>query len=90
MGLSKTKIMARKCEVTNSVCGDFLDRNHIQPTPSHIIRYFNLVYDNEIVGSMTASRHHRQNAEGNPIILSRLCFKDGVTVQGGASKLFKH
>ena len=39
---------------------------------------------------MTVSKHHRQNIEGNPLILNRLCFKNGYTIQGGASKLFKY
>lgn len=38
---------------------------------------------------MTASHHHRQNSIGKPIVLNRLCFLEGCSVQGGASKLFK-
>lgn len=32
-------------------------------------------------------RHTRQRDD---LVLDRLCFKDDVTVRGGASKLFKH
>jgi len=88
LGLNTERIMARKCKVDNSSCADFIDYNHIQGYGQGTIKYFNLVYSNEIVASMTASHHHRQNNKEDNIILNRLCFKDGVSVQGGSSKLF--
>ena len=89
IGANNKKIAARKCEITNEKCREFIDNNHIQGHGNGTIKYFNLTYNDEIVASMTASKHHRQNTKGNPIVLNRLCFKDGVSVQGGASKLFK-
>lgn len=88
-GNNKEKIGARKCNINYKECKDFIDSNHIQGYKSKCIKFFNLVYKDEIVASMTASTHHRQNIKGNPIILNRLVFKDGLTIQGGASKLFK-
>jgi hypothetical protein len=89
LGLSAIKIAARKCEMNDFPCDWFLNENHIQKPPV-CLKYFNLIYNNQTIACMTASRHHRQNIEGNPVVLSRLCFKDGVTVQGGATKLFKY
>ena len=89
LGKNVINVPARKCLITHDRCDWFIDSNHIQ---GKVIakKYFNLVYNGEIVASMTASDHHRQNVAGNPIILSRLCFKDGMNVQGGSSKLFKY
>ena len=83
-------IAARKCSINNENCKTFINKHHIQGYGIGTIKFFNLIYNNEIVASMTVSRHHRQNVEGNPLVLNRLCFKNGYTVQGGASKLFKY
>jgi len=83
-------IAARKCSINNENCKVFVNQNHIQGYGIGTIKFFNLIYNNEIVASMTVSKHHRQNIEGNPLILNRLCFKNGYTIQGGASKLFKY
>lgn len=88
LGLNEQRIMARKCIISHVPCLEFLNANHIQKPPKNIIKYFNLEYGGEIVASMTASKHHRQ-INGNPIVLSRLCFSDNTTVQGGSTKLFK-
>jgi hypothetical protein len=84
LGLNMTKIMARKCSMSNDNAHEFIQSNHIQGDTVNVL---DLIYDGEIVASMTASRHHRQNGEDSDVVLSRLCFKDGVNVQGGASKL---
>jgi len=89
VGANEIKIAARKCQITHDVCKDFLNSNHIQGYGQGTIKYFNLVYNDEIVATMTASKHHRQNSSNGSIVLNRLCFKDNITVQGGASKLFK-
>lgn len=88
LGVNQVKIPGRKCLVTNDECKDFFNDNHIQGYGQGTIRYFNLVYDGEIVASLTASKHHRQNASVSDIVLNRLCFRDGYNVQGGSSKLF--
>ena len=88
IGLNEKKIMARKCEITNDSCREFFEDNHIQGYGRRTIKYFNLLFNEEIVASMTASTHHR-NSNKDSIILNRLCFSDNATVIGGASKLFK-
>ena len=88
LGLNSIKIAARKCVVANYSSKEFIDENHIQGWGARTIQCFNLIYNNEIVGSMTASPHHRQNVEDGVIVLNRLCFKDGYSIQGGASRLF--
>lgn len=89
LDLNSVKIPARKCQVTNTECAEFIDANHIQGHGNRTIKYFNLEHDGRIIASMTAAPHHRQNTESGVIVLNRLCFADGVNVQGGASKLFK-
>ena len=83
------KVAGRKCEVSENVCKEFIEANHIQGYGHGTKKYFNLVYGGKVVASMTASKHHRQNV-GNSIVLNRLCFDSGVNVQGGSSKLFKY
>jgi len=89
LGINSEKIAGRKCTVTNDEQKKFMNDNHIQGYGQGTIKWFNLEYNGEIIASMTASHHHRQNVKRNNIVLNRLCFKDGVNVQGGASKLFK-
>jgi len=89
LGLNNTKIMARKCSIDNEPCSSFYDANHIQGYGRGTIKFFNLVYNEQIVASMSASRHHRQNNDKRDIVLNRLCFADNTSVAGGASKLFK-
>ncbi len=89
LGLNDRKIAGRKCGFNSSKQNHFFRDYHIQGAPSLVLKYFNLVYDGEVVASMTASKHHRQNAVRNSVVLSRLCFADGCNVQGGVSKLFK-
>lgn len=88
LGLCSNRIMARKCRLDMSRQDQFFERYHIQGAPSLLVATFNLIFDGEVVASMSASRHHRQNADESSVVLSRLCFADGCNVQGGASKLF--
>jgi len=83
------KIYARKCQINNEECKDFIENNHIQGYGRRTKIYFNLTYNNQIVASMTASSHHRQNINNDIVVLNRLCFADDITVVGGSSKLFK-
>jgi hypothetical protein len=89
LGKNEIKVPARKCLITHDDAKNFIDDNHIQGSTNSTIKYFNLEYKGEIVGSMTAAKHHRQNSDENDIVLSRLCFKDNTNVQGGSGKLFK-
>ncbi len=88
LGVNEKTIFARNCNVNNNACADFIENNHMQGCGKNAIRYFNLEYNGEIIASMVASTHHRQNADLGAIVLSRLCFKSGVHIPGGASKLF--
>ena len=90
LGVNNISIGARDCIINNDICKEFLENNHLQGYGTGTIKFFNLKYNDEIIASMTASKHHRQNIEGNPIILNRFCIKQGINVQGGASKLFKY
>ena len=66
---------------------EFCRRYHWQgATILHVQYAMGLFMDEELVGVMTLAPHHRQQATG-PMVLNRLCFKEGVTVVGGASKL---
>jgi hypothetical protein len=86
--LNDIKIGARECTITTVSSAMFLNQHHLQGYGKKAIKCFNLVYNNQIVGTMTAAPHHRQEIEGKPIVLNRMCFEGGVTVQGGVSKLF--
>lgn len=88
LSIHDKKIFARKCKINHESCRDFFENNHIQGYGNRTIKYFNLTYEDKIVASMTASSHHRQNADPNIIVLNRLCFEDGIQVVGGASRLF--
>lgn len=89
LGLNSVNIMARKCSIDYSNQSEFIERNHIQGKPHLVQCYINLIYDNRVIASLVGSRHHRQNRGDDAIVLSRLCFADGVNLQGGSSKLFK-
>ncbi len=89
-GLNTNRVAARKCTITHNNASSFLEAYHIQGKPRDVLRYFNLEYNGEIVGCMTASKHHEKtNNDKGVCVLSRLAFKDNTTVQGGTSKLFK-
>lgn len=85
--LNETRIVARDCVITNSSAKDFIESYHIQGNRNGVIRYFNLVYNNDIIGSIAAHRHIRKN-DNKTIVLDRLCFKEDYFVIGGANKLF--
>jgi len=90
LGENKISIAGRKCLITNTNTKQFIEDNHIQGKPHTALKYFNLEYNGEIVASMTAGRHHRQNSDSKDVVLSRLCFAENTNVQGGSSKLFKY
>lgn len=87
LGVNK-KIYARNClvaEIPPTVGRRFIDDHHIQgPSPSKV--YYGLYYNEDLVGAVSAGKHHRNYPQ---LVLNRLCFKDGVSVVGGSSKLFK-
>lgn len=86
--LNKEKIPARKCvlvELSSKERSEFLNQNHIQGNSGANLGY-GLKYNGELVACMTFS-HPKNNKYTWE--LTRYCTKHGVTVQGGASKLFK-
>lgn len=82
------KIGARKCKAVKISLkdnDDFCKLNHMQGNGKHTIITWGLIYNGDIVGTLSLGKHHRQY---NVIVLNRLCFKVGYKIQGGASKLF--
>lgn len=84
------KIFARKCKIinVNNLNKDiFLNNNHIQGSDKSSIR-IGLEYKNELVGIMTfvKSRYDKKYEYE----LSRFCNKCGITIVGGASKMFSY
>jgi hypothetical protein len=92
MGLNEKRIYARDCQfkpIDKTEAATFLEENHIQGAARLTTHSFGLFMDSELVGVVTYGKHHRKS-EANLIVLDRLCFKYGITVVGGASKLFKN
>lgn len=89
LNINSDKVMARKCVFNHDKCRYFINENHIQGYGQGTIKFFNLIYNDNIIASLTVSKHHRQNTDKKALVLNRLCFKDGMTVTGGASKMFK-
>lgn len=90
LGIFERKFFARKLvvkEIENSVAKKFYDDYHIQGRDSNSQISAGLFAAEELVGVMTFGKHHRK-AEMDVFTLSRLCYKNGVSVVGGASKLF--
>lgn len=85
---SSRSIQARKCEVREidaATHRSFCDEYHIQGSNKLAVASFGLFFRDELVGVLSLGRHNR-NAE--EIVLDRMCFKQGVRVVGGASKMF--
>lgn len=92
LGVYDRRIYARKCKVENitkEVYFSFSNHHHLQGASRGSAVRFGLLHDGELLGVMSLGRHHRQNGRSDAIVLDRLCFKSGVQVIGGASKLFK-
>lgn len=92
MKKNETKLYARECTVeivTAEKVKDFFDKNHIQGFGNGTKWSVVLKYNNEIVGAMSCGRHPNPVDDSNMAVLNRLAFKAGVTVSGGASKMFK-
>jgi hypothetical protein len=92
MGKNTIKIYARDCEIVeldSKEASKFFEDYHIQGAPSASFVAFGLKYNGEIVGVMDGGGHPRRSRPTEKdLYLNRLCFKTGVTVVGGASKLF--
>lgn len=82
------KKFARKCnvkEISLDEHKDFCETNHILGSNNLSKIAFGLYFDEELVGTISLGRHHRGSED---LVLDRLCFKDGIQVIGGSSKLF--
>ena len=88
LGLT-TKIGARKClikEVNKEESKEFLEKNHIQSDCVESKRY-GLYSNNELISLATFKLMKRDTGIYE---LKRFCNKQGISVIGGLSKLFKH
>lgn len=91
LGIFEKRIYARKCEVkeiSKKEMGDFCDLYHLQGANKLSTVCFGLFYENELCAVVDLGRHHRKK-DKDILVLTRLCFKSGFQVVGGASKLFK-
>lgn len=90
VGKFKKRIYARKCttkEISKKEFIDFCDQYHIQGGNVLAKVCFGLFHENKLVGVMDLGVHHRKKLN-NEMVLTRLCFKKGYQIIGGASKLF--
>lgn len=89
IGVFEKRIFARNCEFIklDENPYSFFDKNHIQGSPNTIDKSFGLIDNNEIIGCVSFSKHHRNN---DVYVLNRLAFKDNIQCVGGASKLIKN
>ncbi len=93
LGRTEKLIYGRECEIRQigkKECNDFLNENHLQGWCPSQIKY-GLFHKDELVSVMTfgKSRHFIGNGKTEYELL-RFCNKTGISVIGGASKLFKH
>ena len=86
------RIYARKCvakEISKKEFIDFCDNYHVQGGNNLAKVCFGLFYDDELIGVMDLGKHHRKQVK-DEMVLTRLCFKAGYQITGGASKLFSY
>lgn len=94
LNMDKIRIGARKCEVREidkKECKQFIEENHIQGFIGY--KYgFGLFYERKLVSVMTFGKLRRnlgyKDEDGTYEIL-RLCSKEGISINGGASKMLK-
>lgn len=90
-GESTIKVNARDCEakqIDKATCRAFIDKNHIQSPSALSIVSFGLFLNDELIGIISGGKHHRDNTS-KILVLERMCFSDGYTIRGGASRLLK-
>jgi len=83
------RLGARRCvvlEVPRADAAAFLDAYHLQGSSRLSLVVFGLYDDGDLLGVLSLGRHNRQ-LQVNMVLLDRLCFKPGVQVIGGASRL---
>lgn len=87
LGKFDIKVFARKCEcieIDRHIGGEFVEQHHILGCKVMSKVYFGLIYEDRLIGVTSLRLHHRNSKE---IVLDRMCFADGVSVVGGASKM---
>jgi hypothetical protein len=83
------KIAARKTIVKQiPFPRDFLESNHLQGAGSPTSTNYGLYLDNDLIAVMTFGRPRFTKDQEWELV--RFATKQGISVQGGASKLFKH
>lgn len=88
-GTEIKKIYARKCKVkyiSNRIAKDFIDKYHLQGFASSTV-YYGVYYNDELVGVVTFGIPRFNKRYEYELV--RLCWKDDVSVIGGAEKVFK-
>ena len=91
LGVFSRRVNGRDCSVRMINPGEakeFLKAYHLQGDNKLAVAFWGLFYKEEMLAVLSLGRHSRQISQ-NRIVLDRLCFKDGVQVLGGSSKLFK-
>lgn len=85
------RIYARNCGIVKiinqSVANKFINENHLQGQARGSILTLGLTYEGELVEAMSFGRSRYDKKHTYELL--RLCSKQGTTVVGGASKLFK-
>jgi hypothetical protein len=88
-GIFERRLGARQCvvrEVEKLKAREFLDEFHIQGANHLSLVVFGLFSGEELIGVLSLGRHHRQGQERR-VVLDRLCFRSGVQVVGGSSRM---
>lgn len=89
IGKCERSLGARECvvkEIDKKVVNEFLEKYHLQGGNNLGLVSFGIFYNDELVATVSLGRHHRSKKE-KEIVLTRMCFKSGVKVSGGAGKL---
>lgn len=98
LGVVSEKVYARKCnvvELSSKEAGSFLEEHHLQGKTISSKRW-GLIFNSTLVSVMTVgkmSRAHTSRLKGCPeakvLELKRFANRTGISVVGGASRLFK-
>lgn len=87
LGRFDTRIAARSTHFEKIDDIGFINENHIQTNVKSVDAQFGLVYDGQIVASVSYKQHHRKS---NQMTLNRLVFRDGWQIIGGVGKLLRN
>lgn len=89
LGGNTITLQARKLQlkkVDDASAQAFYESYHIQGRTTKGTAAAGLYFEGELVACMSFGRHHRGGAQP---VLTRLCFKTGITVIGGSARLFR-